>query len=731
MALEMSSRKVVHFYQYALGVLLMFSANAYTQPSSDVAGGFAQLGSSTGLATRTLSLFQLGIRNPIVLHAPESAQELYLPVPAGIPLTDATLQIDGNYMHENGGRVTLMVSVDGSPVVARSPSQNQGDASISIGVDGSPRKNGFIRVGLNWSSVINDNICTDQTAIGNLWRIDPTSRLTYRYDPNAIVDLRSAWSALPDKPVVMLGSRAVTAPGFDAGWRTVALLQRDGRTPTTSALPAIGDTVNLGQINVPAALRSIPAFAALSSGGSHKLANAAEVGALIALAPRSAFAPDIIIADDTLLRIVGTALDALRAQVVSASPEAAKAFDTWRNTAVGAIATQPKAGEVRLMRLGGSPVIVVSDNAGVAVLARTWRPIGMTNHLVVHEIDNAPNARGSEIALSQLGGEPGTLDVQDRATWDATFDLGAAAGDGKLPSEVVFDTLTAPTANNTAQTASIYFNDVLIGTQILASNGKPQRISAHIPRYALGPTNLLRIVFDRQPEGGCQARGHGHAIAVLPSSHLVLSRASFDDNFTGMVARFAWEANVIVPAAYLQDATGTLTRVARLANVSGIAPTRATFNVTQAGTTASPKDSFLAIDAPLDSPKSPAQLAQDRLSLTDSSGTKLADISGLNRAGVIQVVKANGEHGISYSSIGDTPAVLPATLTLSRGDVAIVDDSGLLRQLDSHHQGGVVQADDDESSWGGALWSIAVLAGLVVALVVFANYVRRRSKNKS
>ena len=61
------------------------------------------------------------------------------------------------------------------------------------------------------------------------WRIAPTSRLTYSYDPAAIVDLRSAWSALPHKPVVMPGARALAAPAFDAGWRVEALLQREGK----------------------------------------------------------------------------------------------------------------------------------------------------------------------------------------------------------------------------------------------------------------------------------------------------------------------------------------------------------------------------------------------------------------------------------------------------------------------------------------------------------------------
>ena len=96
--------------------------------------------------------------------------------------------------------------------------------------------------------------------------------------------------------------------------------------------------------------------------------------------------------------------------------------------------------------------------------------------------------------------------MKGRATWDANFDLGAASGNGKLPGDVVLDVATSPTANGSAQSASIYFNDVLIGSQLLNADGKSQRITAHVPHYALAPSNLLRVVFQRQPDAGCQAR---------------------------------------------------------------------------------------------------------------------------------------------------------------------------------------------------------------------------------
>ncbi|RFU48253.1 cellulose synthase [Paraburkholderia sp. DHOC27] len=707
---------------------------AHAQQPADLSGAFAQLGSGR-LATRTVSLTELGMREPIVLRAPDSRQELYLPVPAGLPLSNATLQLDGSYLRGNGGRTTMLLSLDGSPVLSRSPVDAQGDASASVGVDGSARSMGFVRVGLDWSSVLSDNICTDQTAIGNVWRIAPTTRLTYSFDPDAIDDLRGAWSALPQKPVVMLGGRTLAAPAFDAGWRVEALLQRQGHTAVSQAWPKVGDTVALGTLDVPAPLRAIPAFAALATGGSHKLANPAEVGALVALSPRTAFAPDVIVADDTLRNNLKLTLDALREQVVSASPDSATAFDAWRARATDAIAKRLAPGEVRLAHLGGQTAIVVGDNDGVAVLARSWLPIDVSSRLVVHEIDRSPNTHADQIALALLGGEPRTLDVKGRATWDANFDLGAASGNGKLPGDVVLDVAASPTSNGSAQTASIYFNDVLIGSQLLQADGKPQRISAHIPHYALAPSNLLRVVFQRQPDGGCTARDPGHPIAVLPSSHITLVEAGVDDDFTGMVARFASAASVIVPNAYLNDAPHVLGRIASLANATGIAPTRAEFSVAADNEAVAPKGPFLAVDVALNGERSVARLASDRLSLTDASGRMLADVSGLNRVGVIETVKAGDVSGVVYRTVGDTAPIIPASLQLSRGDVAIVDGSGVLRQFDTRHPGEVPDASDTKGPWLALDWlrwgAPAVLVALFIVLLLVARVARRRNQDKS
>lgn len=712
------------------------AAPAVTPASSaiaDPASLFAQAGAGR-MATRTVALADLGMRDPVVLNAPDTRQELYLPVPVNVPISNATLQLDGSYLHADGGRTTMLLSLDGAPVFARAltQAQAQGDAALSIGVDGTARPSGFVRVGLGWSSVINDNICTDQTAIGNVWKVAQTSRLTYSFDPAAITDLRTAWSALPQAPVVMTGARKVAAPAFDTAWRAESQMQREGKTPVTRAWPVAGDTVDLSGVAVPAPLRSIPAFAALSNGDSHTLANPAEAGALLALAPHSGFAPDVIVADDTLRATLKTELDALRSQITV--PATATAFDAWRTRAIGPIADPLAAGEVRLAHLPGQVTIVVGDNDGVAVLARAWRAIDVSNRLVVHQIDRGQNEDVDAISLAALGGEPRTLDVLGRTTWSANFDLGAVSGHGKLPSNVVLDISAMPTANVAGQTAAIYFNDVLIGAQLLTGDGKPQRITAHVPHYALAPGNALRVVFDRPPEAGCAARSQGRPIAILPTSKLELDTADLDDDFTGMVAHFATQASVIVPASYLDDTTLTLSRVARLANAAGVVPARATLTVVNGSDAFAPTGPFLAADVTLKDETSRTALSKDRMTVNDSSGKVVTDVSGLKNLALISAVKAGGTAGIVYRATGDTAPVLPASLLLRRGDVAIVDSTGVAKTFDTLHPGEVFQADN-AGSWTSRTalrWVIpVVIVALFLLLLGVASVARRKHQDKT
>jgi hypothetical protein len=350
----------------------------------------------------------------------------------------------------------------------------------------------------------------------------------------------------------------------------------------------------------------------------------------------------------------------------------------------------------------------------------------------VHKIDAAERARGDMIALSELGGDPRSIDVQTTAAWSARFDLAAASGNGRLPESVVLDLAASPTLSNGAATATIYFNDVMIGAKLLNVDGVRQRITVPIPRYALARTNELRVTFRRQPDAGCQAR-QNYPVAVLPTSHIQLGKATPGNTFVGMAARFASSATVYVPHAYLDDTLDTVPRLAYLTGAAGVAPVQAKFAVAQDNVATQPDGAFLAADVKLADEKNPAVYSADRLTLSSPSGDTLLDMSGLSRVAVVSVATSGSQSGVVYRSTGAAP-VLSDKLALSRGDIAVVDHSGVLKQFDTVNPDELVDESTSSTDWvtrHWARWGIpAVFVLLLLLLIALAGNARRRHRRQ-
>src|SRR5688500_162831 len=253
---------------------------------------FRRMSSDTWV-TRVITLADIGITNPLVLGYPETVREIALPVPPGVPLANGTLQMDASFVRADGGRTTLILALDGFPVSARPVAAERGDGSLTLAVDGAPRSSGVVRFSLDWRTAISrENTCSDIRTPGNLLRIEPTTRFSYRYDSAAVADLPAAWSSLPPSPMILIAGKKLSADAYDSAWRLGVALERAGKRPRIVALPAVGDMVDVHGVVVPPALRKVPAFAALAEGGRRRINNLAEVGALMALGQAGPLQPD-------------------------------------------------------------------------------------------------------------------------------------------------------------------------------------------------------------------------------------------------------------------------------------------------------------------------------------------------------------------------------------------------------------------------------------------------------
>jgi hypothetical protein len=718
----------------SLLILLGLCAPAIAQDAGSPAQAFKLLAADTSIS-RSIAFSELGFNAPLVLDSAGARREIYLPVPPNVAISAGKVALNANYLRADGGRTTLVLSLDNYPVSARAYALESGDASAALGVDGAPRNSGFVRLGVNWSTALaSTSICADASTPGNILRIEPDSRFTYRYDGAAIGDLSTAWGALPATSSILIAGGKLSATSYDTAWRMGVALERAGKRSLIARLPAVGDVISLDANIVPSALRSIPAFAALAQAGKHTIKDNAEIGALMSLGQNGPLRADIIVADPALLAGMRAAFDALRDQITATAPEAAAAYAQWR-TRLEPAAKTVAAHAVRLDSAFGRSTILVAPDAGAkaaGLFSQQWRSLALTPALAV-QTASAPAFDASVVPLSRLGGAPGSFNVFDRAEWNASFNLAAVSGEGRLPSTLVLDVSAAPGAARAAPVASIFLNDILLGAKHLDANGQRERITARIPHYALASNNVLKVSFVRQlSSNDCRETPQAYPVAVLASSHMQLDKATRDDSsFTGMLSRFADGAELMLPASYLTDARSTLPRVIRLASSTGVSATNATLTLLEAGKEPAPGGSFLALDLPFKSDKNQVKSDAGRIVVTDASQRVLLDMSGLERIGLLEVGQISGQTGISYRTVGATAPALDQPLQLARGNFAAIGARGVLMEIDTDDASGRALIDDAnrEESWvRAALWWILPTLGvaLFIALMVAASRARRR-----
>ncbi len=703
--------------------------------AADTAAGQFSEWAGDATVTRSMTLRELGFRQPITLSGQESQREIYLPVPAGVPTRDAQLQLDGRYVRGHTGRSSGLWSVDGDPVAARSITEPQGDASQLLAIDGLPRDNGFVRVNVGWWSVVSDYRCADQSAPANVLRLSPDSRFSYRFDGRAVNTVAKAWGALPARVRLLVDGKALQAPAYDAAWRVGAALRNGGKQVEVVALPAVGSTVDLTGISIPASLQGVPAYAALAAGGAqHRIASLAEVGALLSLRDSGPLAVDVAISSDPLRAGVRAALDALATEVGASGSDAAAAFSAWRGSDMAALEKGPGNASLSVAAVAGRPTLVVAAAAGgkvAGLLSEQWRNYALGRELQVAQASPAP-VKQDAVLLSRLGNIAGTLDIVTRGDRSATFELGALSADGRLPDQVVIDVSAAPNAAGQGAVASIYFNDYLLGAKVLATDGKPQRLTAKVPAYALAARNEVKISFLRQPARPyCHDPATAFPVSILPSSHLTLAKRTLDNDFIGAASQLAHANEVFVPATWLQDAPTSLDKVIAIASAVGVSPQAAELKVVAAGSAISPGQPYLAF-ALAPSGITPAGLKDGRL-VVNGGDAPLLDVAGLDHAAAVQVVDGGGHIGVLYNDLGQQGPSLEAPFRLLRGDLAVLDGSGVVSDFDSKDPYGarVADAGNPQPVWQQHMVWLLVLVGLVVFALLAARVAQIRRRRKS
>ncbi|MGO4154279.1 hypothetical protein [Cupriavidus sp. YAF13] len=683
--------------------------------------------------SRTVTLADLGFTAPVIMNHSDSRHEFYLPVPRNVPLADASIAFDSHYIKTEDGRTNLLLSIDGRPAFARRFENGEGEAARALAVERRARASGFVRLGVIWSSNTAQRLCEIDRPLGNALTIAPSTRLSYRYDAAALPTLEDAWASLPANTAILFAANRLDRAAFDAAWRIGVALENGGKRATMRAFPAPGDIIDTRELNVPAGLRQVPAFAALDASVQHRVGSEAELGALLVLGAPAVTA-DLAVVDAALQARLKTALDALAAQLQD-DADAARAFAAWRASRAPVAGAPLSAKQIQLTMLGGHPVIAIAPDAGAeaaGILSGLWRRTLDSRKVAVRAAMQPDQGEHSATSLSSLSNADSNLDVIARADWTASFPLSAAAIDGRAPSELVVDVAAAPGASGSPPVVSVFWNDVLLAARQIEANGRRNRLLAQVPGYALNVRNVLRVSFQRQPVSvDCNETPQGYPVTVLPSSHLRSGAARTDGSFVSLLPLMAGRPQLIVPESYLLDAGARLAQVVRLAAASGLSPYGAELVLAGKDQAARPTRPFLAMDVKLQGIEPKVRVpAQGHLQINGRE-TQWLDVAGVAGLGAAEVIGGGGRDGILWQAMGAPGGRPGQPFVFNRGNVMVVGADGPRAWLDS------ANPDSDPSETPGILQKLRRMAashllilgvGSCLAALLFFAYLANRAR---
>ncbi|MFJ2445737.1 hypothetical protein [Pseudomonas sp. NPDC087626] len=705
---------------------------AMASPGSDALRTLAQ----DDWVQRSVSLADMGITNPVVLQESDNHQSFYLPVPKGVALDAASINIQGNFIKGEEAPAALRLSVDGRPLHTQSVTERAGDLARLLPVEARRHESGFVDFTIDWSSPSGQRLCEPTRQSSNVLTLSPDTALTYRYSMRGLNTLADAWSTLPGKPVILIAAGKLEQASFDSTWRLGVALERNAKRAQVKAFPAVGDVVAIDQLNIPGALSTVAPFSALTGKDRHTLANAAELGALLVLdAP--ATRADLAIADAALVGQINTALDALRDQLQN-DEDAVKALGEWRSRHASAAQKVPGSQQIQLTSLGHQAVISVAADAGAkaaGVFDSHWRNVLVSSEATIHQAGETGDNSDRELRVGTLGGSTTAFDVVTRGEWNAVFPLSAVAVQGRMPGELILDVAAAPGASITLPVASVLWNGVLLSAKQLKADGKPERLTARVPGYALGVTNNLQVRFQRQPVSpNCAEIPQGYPVNVLPSSYLRSSDAEPDGTFVGLLPLLAGNAQVIVPKTALDTPAANLRQIIRLASAASISPVNAELTLADSSQPFKPSKPFLSLDVPLEGAKPLIDVKDLQRLRAGGDDKRLLDLTGPQPLSAASVVDSNSQHGVVWYALGDQVLTPGAPFVFNQGNAVVLGVDGPLTWVDTSEPGLVQSMGLGESpfhEWRKYLaWALPLFAAALLGLLVLGVLARRHKKKQ-
>jgi hypothetical protein len=628
------------------------------------------------------ALGDVGYANGFRLSNLGGRREVYIPIPQGIDLSlsEFVLVLDDVSAHDSRRSLEVLVndrSVSAIPLDGKSTGRIVHIPLASV----TPRE-GFLKVSFLYSGAATQDRCIDVRYVGDSVTVRPESAIQFE--------------------ISIIGAPNITA--------TAAMMPQNVAILFSSAQPP------------PADIATALTLARSLSANGRRVTFHHGIEAL----------PELVKREDKRRWTRGLI-------VVGAFDRIAGSLDAPTATLVSAAGPAPVDNTLAAARIGGVPVLLVTDAAS----ARAGRLLGNPSLAALRDTQSGsvgrvtqPKGPADRVSFDELGLVPAQAEVFGRADLSLVIP-GRILPSGTRSSRLVLDVMVAPDGAGERAVVSAFVNERLLASTV-AAIGEPTRLDFPLPDGLVGTVaNLRTVVQRRSSQGDCRFEPQGYPAEILGSSSVVLSTANgVAEDFSDLAALWADGVEVLVPAS---TATKPLTMVGLLAGVLG-ALSKETAPITvkyvDAGTTPTPTAPFIAVGKlPPAGAVQHVRFDRGRVAVIDRAGGTKMDLGGLSTGAVAQIVTSGTNSGVwitPLTSDGSLP-VSPA-VNLDRGDVAFLDKTGVALAMSTSRDTLLRISYPDQSSWVSVLgrygsWIIGGLWALLTLGLVFGLqrlYRRRR-----
>ncbi len=686
-----------------------------------------------GRVDREIGLSEIGLAEGARLSGLGGSRDFFFPVPRGARLAGVTLNLAYETASSTDSRRGIEVLLGERTAHLQAIDSPRESGHLQIPLDGLDTSTGYARVTIRYGGLIEQK-CLDLRYAADHLTILPETTLKFSVDKEAVNTVAATLALMPQPVDIYVPARAMSTDEYAAALVAARGLRATGHDIRFQLLPSASLTSSIGSTSRAAGPMG-QTYPSLMSGQSM----VAGIPARFAAPPTLATAFPAPAPEASNLWSRGAVVIASPAEVAALGVAGKSSVDS---TDPSRDMDAPTAA-LSLIRFGGAPAILISGDdprAAADLIASPWRSAAIKAD-VSARLSNGGEAASGALTFDRLRTDLGARSVIDRALWSVSI------GGRDLPSTrrvggVRIDVAVAPDDVRSNAVVSAFFNDRLMDS-VTTGNSVMARLKFDVPDGMAGLNNNLRVVVQRQPRGGdCLTMPIGAPAQLLDSSAVITAPAAdMAHDFFELAPKFREGVEVLI------DRDAGLDQTSRLATLSAFArelsPASAPIRVrfVEPGESPRPTGPFIAMTAnPPEQANTPIRFDRGRAVVRGPDGQTIADLGRLGDTMVAQVARTNLESGLWIRPVATAAElVVPSSLQLDRGNVAIIDAAGVAFAFSNERDRLVEVVYPEQSTMAeianayrpwivGALWLASSLL-IVVGLLRFHR--PRRSTGKA